>query len=124
MSDLALKVESLYKQYRLGVIGADTLKDDIKLTLAKLRGKNLSDIYKIDGNDRMVGDSEYVWALQDINFEVKKGEILGIIGKNGAGKSTLLKVLSKVTGPTKGSIKVNGRIASLLEKIITFAPPQ
>jgi lipopolysaccharide transport system ATP-binding protein len=115
MSDLALKVESLYKQYRLGVIGADTLKEDIKLTLAKLRGKSLSDIYNIDSNDRMVGDSEYVWALQNINFEVKKGEILGIIGKNGAGKSTLLKILSKVTGPTKGSIKVNGRIASLLE---------
>ena len=115
MSDLALQVEGLYKQYRLGVIGADTLKEDIKLTLAKLRGKSLSDVYKIDGNDRMVGDSEYVWALQDINFEVKKGEILGIIGKNGAGKSTLLKVLSKVTGPTRGSIKVNGRIASLLE---------
>jgi lipopolysaccharide transport system ATP-binding protein len=115
MSDLALKVESLYKQYRLGVIGADTLKEDIKLTLAKFRGKSLSDIYNIDGNDRMVGDSEYVWALQNINFEVKKGEILGIIGKNGAGKSTLLKILSKVTGPTKGSIKVNGRIASLLE---------
>jgi lipopolysaccharide transport system ATP-binding protein len=115
MSELGLKVEGLYKQYRLGVIGADTLKEDIKLTFAKLRGKKLSDLYDIDGNDRMVGDSEYVWALQDINFEVKKGEILGIIGKNGAGKSTLLKVLSKVTGPTKGSIKVNGRIASLLE---------
>lgn len=122
MSDLAIKVEELYKQYRLGTIGADTLKDDIKLGVAKLFGKKLSDVYKIDGNDRMVGNSEYVWALQNINFEVKKGEILGIIGKNGAGKSTLLKVLSKVTGPTKGQIKVNGRIASLLEVGTGFHP--
>lgn len=120
--DIAIKVEGLYKQYRLGTIGADTLKEDLKLGFAKLFGKNLSDLYKIDGNDRMVGDSEYVWALQDINFEVKKGEILGIIGKNGAGKSTLLKLLSKVTGPTKGSIKVDGRIASLLEVGTGFHP--
>ncbi len=121
-NDIAIKVEGLYKQYRLGTIGADTLKDDIKLGLAKLFGKNLNDLYKIDGNDRMVGESEYVWALENINFEVKKGEILGIIGKNGAGKSTLLKLLSKVTGPTKGQIKVNGRIASLLEVGTGFHP--
>ncbi len=121
-NDIAIKVEGLYKQYRLGVIGADTLKDDLKLLWGKIRGKSISDLYNIDSNDRMVGNSEYVWALQDINFEVKKGEILGIIGKNGAGKSTLLKVLSKVTGPTKGSIKVNGRIASLLEVGTGFHP--
>lgn len=120
--DIAIKVEGLFKQYRLGTIGAGTIKDDVKLWFAKLRGKSLSDIYDIDGNDRMVGDSEYVWALQNIDFEVKKGEILGIIGKNGAGKSTLLKVLSKVTGPTKGQIKVNGRIASLLEVGTGFHP--
>lgn len=121
-NDIAIKVEGLYKKYRLGTIGADTLKDDIKLGLAKLFGRDLSDIYQIDGNDRMVGSSEFVWALQNINFEVKKGEILGIIGKNGAGKSTLLKLLSKVTGPTKGKIKVDGRIASLLEVGTGFHP--
>jgi lipopolysaccharide transport system ATP-binding protein len=121
-NDIAIKVEGLYKQYRLGVIGADTLKDDLKLAIAKLRGKSLADVYDIQGNDRMVGDSEYVYALQNVNFEVKKGEILGIIGKNGAGKSTLLKILSKVTGPTKGQIKVDGRIASLLEVGTGFHP--
>src|SRR5437773_603794 len=67
-------------------------------------------------NDRSrKGTSEYVWALKDINFEVNHGDILGIIGRNGAGKSTLLKILSKVTSPTTGSIKIKGRIASLLE---------
>lgn len=121
-NDLAIKVEGVYKQYRLGTIGADTLKDDIRLGVAKLFGKGLADLHKIDGNDRMSGESNYVWALQDINFEVKKGEILGVIGKNGAGKSTLLKLLSKVTGPTKGQIKVNGRIASLLEVGTGFHP--
>ena len=67
-------------------------------------------------NDRTVkSNSKYVWALKDINFEVEQGEVLGIIGKNGAGKSTLLKILSRTTGPTKGSVKMKGRIASLLE---------
>lgn len=122
MSDISLKVEGVYKQYRLGVIGADTLKDDLKLKWAKVRGKSVEDVFNIESNDRSTGESDYVWALKDINFEVKQGEILGVIGKNGAGKSTLLKLLSKVTGPTKGSIKVNGRIASLLEVGTGFHP--
>jgi lipopolysaccharide transport system ATP-binding protein len=121
-NDIAIKVEGLYKQYRLGVIGAGTLKDDLKSLWYKLQGKSFRDYINIDENDRMTGTSDYVWALRDINFEVKQGEILGIIGKNGAGKSTLLKILSKVTGPTKGQIKVNGRIASLLEVGTGFHP--
>jgi lipopolysaccharide transport system ATP-binding protein len=121
-NNIAIKAEGLYKQYRLGMIGADSLKDDIKILIGRMRGKTVEQLYKVDANDRMTGKSDYVWALHDLNFEIKKGEIMGIIGRNGAGKSTLLKVLSKVTGPTKGNIHVNGRIASLLEVGTGFHP--
>jgi lipopolysaccharide transport system ATP-binding protein len=116
MNDIILKAQNISKQYRLGVVGTGTLGHDINRFWAKLRGKD--DPYLQIGavNDRSASaSSDYVWALNDINFEVKRGEILGIIGKNGAGKSTLLKLLSRVTSPTTGSIKTKGRIASLLE---------
>lgn len=119
----ALEVEGLCKQYRLGIIGTGTLKDDLVLKWAKLRGKDLNQYFKIGENDRLSDSkSEYVWALNDINFQVKQGEVLGIIGKNGAGKSTLLKILSKVTAPTKGEIRIKGRVASLLEVGTGFHP--
>jgi lipopolysaccharide transport system ATP-binding protein len=123
MSKLAIKVEGLYKQYRLGLVGTGTLAQDLNRWWHVARGKE--DPYELvtESNDRTSdGGSDYVWALQDINFEVQKGEVLGVIGKNGAGKSTLLKVLSKVTGPSKGSVKVNGRVASLLEVGTGFHP--
>lgn len=123
MRETVIKVNDLSKQYRLGMVGAGTLREDLVGWWYKFRGKE--DPYSKLGetNDRSTtGTSDYVWALKGVNFEVRKSEVLGIIGKNGAGKSTLLKLLSRVTSPTTGTIKAKGRIASLLEVGTGFHP--
>ena len=120
MDEIAIRIEHVSKEYRLGAIGGGTLRGDLQSLMARIKGRE-------DPNSKIGSDSskrmgERFLALDDVSFEVKKGEALGIIGHNGAGKSTLLKLLSRVTAPTKGTISYNGRIASMLEVGTGFHP--
>ena len=112
MEELALKVEHVSKEYRLGQIGGGTLKAEIQSKIAKWRHKEDPNL-KI--GEKAHEKNERFLALDDVSFEIKKGEKIGIIGHNGAGKSTILKLICRVTAPTKGNIYLNGRITSMLE---------
>lgn len=123
MSQTVIEVENISKLYRLGEVTTGTLSHDLNRWWHKARGKEdpYAKIGQINNRSQKT-ESEYVWALKDINFKISQGEVLGIIGRNGAGKSTLLKLLSRVTSPTGGCIKIRGRFASLLEVGTGFHP--
>jgi ABC-type polysaccharide/polyol phosphate transport system ATPase subunit len=113
MSNIVIKVEHLSKMYRLGIINNGTLWKDLQTWIALKSGRE--DPHSRIGEDKYSGDDDHFWALKDIDFEIQQGDRVGIIGKNGAGKSTLLKILSRITAPTEGTIRIKGKIASLLE---------
>ena len=123
MNNIVIKAENISKLYRLGEFSTGTLSHDLNRWFAKIRGKDDPFARIGEVNDRAKkGTSDFVWSLKDINFEIRQGESVGVIGRNGAGKSTLLKLLSRVTAPTTGLIKVKGRVASLLEVGTGFHP--
>ncbi|TWR25169.1 ABC transporter ATP-binding protein [Mucilaginibacter pallidiroseus] len=118
-----IQVQNLSKAYQLGTIGTGTISRDLERYWAKVRRKE--DPFTIVGevNDRTIkGNSDVVWSLNNLSFNIEQGDAVGIIGRNGAGKSTLLKIMSRITSPTTGSIKIKGRVASLLEVGTGFHP--
>jgi lipopolysaccharide transport system ATP-binding protein len=120
MTDLAIRVENLSKRYRLGQREPyKTLRE----AMARAATAPFRDLHsKFHGANGQRVNRDYIWALKDLSFEVKPGEVLGIIGRNGSGKSTLLKILSRITEPTEGYAEIHGRVGSLLEAGTGFHP--
>jgi lipopolysaccharide transport system ATP-binding protein len=116
MSDIAIRVEHLSKRYRLGEREA---YKSLREVVARMAAKPLE---KLQGKANARANPEYIWALEDVSFEIRQGEAVGIIGRNGAGKSTLLKILSRITKPTRGWAEIYGRVGSLLEVGTGFHP--
>ena len=121
MTETAITIKNLSKYYRLGAIGSGTLREDINKWFAMLSGRDdpTLPVTELNSRNKNMGD---IWAIKNINLEIERGEVLGIIGHNGAGKSTLLKILSSITAPTSGEVKISGRIGSLLEVGTGFHP--
>ncbi|MFZ5630129.1 MAG: ABC transporter ATP-binding protein [Spirochaetota bacterium] len=120
MSDTVIEVRNLSKKYRLGVVNHGMLYKDLQSWWARLRGKE--DPHSVIGHEHKRVENGDFWALDDVSFDVQRGDIVGVIGRNGAGKSTLLKIISRLTTPTTGSIRIRGRVASLLEVGTGFHP--
>jgi len=121
MSELAIRVEDVHKRYRLGTIGSGLIADEVKAIYARLTGRSDPRL-TVDQEKDLQRQGMDFWSLRGVSFDVKKGEILGVIGHNGAGKSTLLKLLSRITLPTKGTIRMTGKVSSLLEVGTGFHP--
>ncbi len=112
MSEVVIKAEGLGKRYRIG-------ERERYLALRDLLARALTAPFRRNGHRRSTED---MWALRDVSFDVKQGEVVGLIGRNGAGKTTLLKILSRITRPTTGYAEIRGRVGSLLEGGTGFHP--